>query len=149
MIVAIGSLAWLFDIKPTTVEGNIVIDEKRTLSQEELVTGLESNNLSPDEDIDSDVEDEAPPTGSSIVDRIERIRRNAINKIKQNWKQKDTEARNKEDQTLNFSTLLIAKPLPFDFQLQVRNSQRASMIEELYQEQKVSGEFADSQDYCE
>jgi hypothetical protein len=150
MIVAIGALAWLFDMKQTNSKSKIAVNEKTSLSEEELVTGLESNNFTQqeDEDIDSDVEDDAPPTSSSLVDRIERIRRSAINKIKQNWKRKDAEARNEHDETLNFSTLLIAKPLPFNFQLQIRNPHRAALIEELYQKQKDLGEFADSRNYC-
>jgi hypothetical protein len=149
MIVAIGALAWLFDMKQTNAGSKITINEKASISEEELVTGLESNNFTKeDDDIDSDAEEDAAPTGSSIVDRVERIRRNAINKIKQNWKRKDTETRNEQDETLNFSTLLIAKPLPFKFQLQIRNPQRAAMIEEMYQKQKDDGEFADSRNYC-
>ncbi|EME87956.1 uncharacterized protein MYCFIDRAFT_26018 [Pseudocercospora fijiensis CIRAD86] len=45
------------------------------------------------------------------------------------------------DPTLNFSTLLIAKPLPFKFDLRVRNQARAEQVTRAFLEQKEKGEF--------
>ncbi|KAF7197197.1 Cytochrome P450 monooxygenase [Pseudocercospora fuligena] len=45
------------------------------------------------------------------------------------------------DPTFNFSTLLIAKPLPFKFDLRVRNQARAEQVTRAFLEQKAKGEF--------
>ncbi|KAK4555007.1 hypothetical protein LTR86_007773 [Recurvomyces mirabilis] len=53
----------------------------------------------------------------------------------------------KEDPTMNFSTLLIAKPLPFKFNLQIRNKERARVVARKWAELKVEGEFEDARIY--
>ncbi|KAK4951307.1 hypothetical protein LTR10_010280 [Elasticomyces elasticus] len=47
-----------------------------------------------------------------------------------------------EDSTMNFSTLLIAKPLPFKFNLSIRNQARAEVVAKKWVELKMQGEFA-------
>ncbi|KAK0799589.1 hypothetical protein LTR75_009189 [Friedmanniomyces endolithicus] len=46
-----------------------------------------------------------------------------------------------DDPTMNFSTLLIAKPLPFDFKLCIRNKARAELVARKWVELKMQGEF--------
>lgn len=51
------------------------------------------------------------------------------------------------DPTMNFSTLLIAKPMPFKFQLRVRDQARAMVVTQKYVEHMIDGEFEDSRVY--
>ncbi|TKA75943.1 hypothetical protein B0A55_05884 [Friedmanniomyces simplex] len=46
-----------------------------------------------------------------------------------------------DDPTMNFSTLLIAKPLPFDFNLCIRNKARAELVARKWVELRMQGEF--------
>ncbi|KAK0930088.1 hypothetical protein LTR29_016781 [Friedmanniomyces endolithicus] len=46
-----------------------------------------------------------------------------------------------DDPTMNFSTLLIAKPLPFNFNLCIRNQARAELVAQKWVELKMQGEF--------
>ncbi|CAK4030608.1 cytochrome P450 [Lecanosticta acicola] len=48
---------------------------------------------------------------------------------------------------MNFSTLLIAKPLPFRFQLRVRDQARAMKVTQQWIEHQIEGEFQDSKMY--
>lgn len=51
------------------------------------------------------------------------------------------------DPTMNFSTLLIAKPKPFKFNLNIRNQEKADRIARRWMELKMDGEFEDSRVY--
>ena len=51
------------------------------------------------------------------------------------------------DPTLDFSTLLIAKPLPFDVTLTVRNEDRAETVKREFSDLKAKGEFKASAEY--
>ena len=57
---------------------------------------------------------------------------------------KDT---NKIDPTLDFTTLLIAKPVPFKFNLKVRDQARALHVRQLFGEGLNKGEYKDSRGY--
>ncbi|KAK3071407.1 hypothetical protein LTR53_008684 [Teratosphaeriaceae sp. CCFEE 6253] len=46
-----------------------------------------------------------------------------------------------DDPTMNFSTLLIAKPLPFALNLQIRNQARAEVVMRKWVELRMKGEF--------
>lgn len=48
------------------------------------------------------------------------------------------------DPTMNFSSLLIAKPMPFKFTLQIRDQVRAEKVARDWMDLKMEGEFADS-----
>lgn len=54
-----------------------------------------------------------------------------------------------EDPTMNFTTLLIAKPLPFKFNLRIRNQDRADKVARQWMDLKMEGEFEDSKVYWE
>lgn len=55
----------------------------------------------------------------------------------------------KDDPTMNFSALLIAKPLPFKFQLRIRNRDRANYVARQWVEKEMEGQFSDSRVYWE
>lgn len=51
------------------------------------------------------------------------------------------------DPTMEFSTLLIAKPKPFKFNLKIRNQEKADRIARRWMELKMDGEFEDARVY--
>jgi hypothetical protein len=51
------------------------------------------------------------------------------------------------DPTLDYSILLIAKPIPFKFDLQPRDPQRAEQMRKAFQEGVERGEYTDARDY--
>ena len=59
--------------------------------------------------------------------------------------QSSGEAQN--DPTLRFSHLLIAKPLPFEFDLTVRNQKRAELVWKEFSSRRQDGEFKSSRSY--
>ena len=144
-IAGIGAIAWLFDIKKSYKDPQIrkvMLNEKASISEEELITGL-SDYSTDDED------DDIPntPIGAFPLPLIEEIREEAVRKIRKLREQREIQARD-EDPTLTFSTLLIAKPLPFQFSLQARDEKRAEVVRNLFEERKAEGHFSDSKDYC-
>lgn len=58
-------------------------------------------------------------------------------------KKSDT-ANTANDPTMDFSTLLIAKPNPFKFNLRIRDQDKADRIARRWMELKMDGEFEDS-----
>ena len=57
------------------------------------------------------------------------------------------EATKSEDPTMDFSTLLIAKPMPFKFNLRVRSRARAEQVTSKWLQLKMDGEFEDARVY--
>ncbi|KAF2158921.1 hypothetical protein M409DRAFT_71399 [Zasmidium cellare ATCC 36951] len=51
------------------------------------------------------------------------------------------------DPTYNFSTLLIAKPMPFKFKLTIRNQARAEMVARQWIDRKLEGEYQEAKVY--
>lgn len=51
------------------------------------------------------------------------------------------------DPTMDFSTLLIAKPMPFKFNLKIRDQEKADRVARRWMELKMDGEFEDSRVY--
>lgn len=60
---------------------------------------------------------------------------------------KDEQLRREEDPTLVYSTLLIAKPLPFKFDLHIRNRTRAEKVMGQFVAMRIEGEFTPSREY--
>jgi hypothetical protein len=72
----------------------------------------------------------------------------------ENYKQKTHNPSNKadtntgnNDPTMDFSTLLIAKPKPFKFNLKIRDQTKADRVARKWMELKMDGEFEDSRVY--
>jgi hypothetical protein len=54
---------------------------------------------------------------------------------------------NPRDHMIKYSTLLIAKPKPFKFNLEIRAKKKADCIARRWIEPKMNGEFAESRVY--
>jgi hypothetical protein len=147
LIAGIGSIAWLFNISKEPRKEKvrrIMMNQKASISMEELVTGL-SEHSSSDGDYDEDENDIPtvvgafpPPTAEERKEEFWRAQKEIEEKQK---------SREEEDPTLLFTKLLIAKPLPFKFELSVRDEKRAEHVENLFREKVSTGEFIPPRKY--
>ncbi|TLD38345.1 cytochrome P450 [Venturia nashicola] len=175
LIAGIGSIAWLFDISKQTPgekrherARSIMMNLKATISNEELVTGMsehsnddDDNNDDDDDDDDMDDDDDdvddddvdggksggydglkigafPAPTAAERIEEFEEMRRR---------ESEGSKKVDKQDPTLRFSKLLIAKPTPFRFHMSVRSEKRAQLVQELFAEKVAEGEFPGARTY--
>ncbi|KAF2270986.1 cytochrome P450 [Lojkania enalia] len=154
LLIGIGSIAWLFNIAqnpgdgdvtvptvvsdPETVENvSLGINEKASISNEELNAGINSKKPTKEDIILSKYD---YPGSYPTLD--EKPTQTASGKSET----KDKKAP-KIDPTLDFTTLLIAKPLPFEFQLTIRDNERAQRIRNLFKEGVKNGDYKGGREY--
>lgn len=146
LIAGIGSIAWLFNISKEPKTRKIMMNEKASISMEELVTGL-SDHSSSDGEYDEEEKDIPAVIGAFPPQTVEE-RREQFWKEQRDLEEKRAEKKKEEeDPTLMFSTLLIAKPLPFNFELTVRDEARRAIVESQFREKLAEGEFAPPRQY--
>ena len=140
LIAGIGSIAWGFDINKKEKVRKIMKNPNASISQEELVTGLSESS--------SEDEDEFPVSsiGAYPSPTTEELREECFREAEKRGMEEE-EKNKKKDPTLHFSTLLIAKPMPFKFELTPRNAKKSTHIEQLYQQKRAAGEFVESRNY--
>ncbi|KAF2438801.1 cytochrome P450 2E1 [Karstenula rhodostoma CBS 690.94] len=147
LLIGIGSIAWMFNISKqrgpaaeNTSSHSIGMNENASISQEELNTGIEkSKSRTTMEDVllskytypgafpaSRDEEEEKAPKEAKEFSKFDPAN---------------------IDPTLDFSTLLIAKPLPFKFELRPRDGKRAERVRKLFQEGCEKGEYTDSREF--
>lgn len=137
LFIGIGSIAWLFNISkrpqdrppiPKKPKHLVGLNKKRTISNEELNAGLSAL----EEKTTTRFTDTKPtrpfPPGYKPIE----------------W---GHPSQKPEDPTLDYSILLIAKPIPFQFDLKPRNVTRANMVRELFAEGLEKGNYAKSREY--
>lgn len=146
MFIGIGSLAWLFTMEKTRDDHeeaqhmldpltadldseklehlSLGMNEKASISQEELNTGVDS-----------------PPT-TPLVPLAPTKTKSTVVEEKPKKGKKD-----KLDPTLDYSILLIAKPLPFKFTLKVRDTERAEKVRRLFDEGRERGDYESPKEY--
>lgn len=115
------------------------MNEKASISQEELNTGVEAPKSPTKEEVllSKYIYPGAFPAGHD----------NAEQKTVEKPKELSKFDPANIDPTLDFSTLLIAKPLPFKFELQPRDSERADRVRELYCEGLEKGHYKESREF--
>jgi hypothetical protein len=149
MLIGIGSIAWLFNIErtsesssipPTTKlaksDSGIGMNEKASISNEELNTGI----------------DQEPTMEEKIFAKFTYPGCESAKKEKPaeptykplEW---GDVTQKPEDPTLDYSILLIAKPIPFKFELKPRDMARADRVRGLFREGVESGDFPGSREY--
>ncbi|KAJ4325590.1 hypothetical protein N0V94_000545 [Neodidymelliopsis sp. IMI 364377] len=136
LLIGIGSIAWLFNISKRSQEKPPVpkkpkhlagLDKKRTISTEELNAGLPS--LTSEKEIQALTKPTRPfPPGYKPIE----------------W---GHPSQKPEDPTLDYSILLIAKPIPFQFDLKPRNTARSNRVRELFAEGLERGEYTKPREY--
>ena len=153
MLIGIGSIAWLFNIKrnghdalgsstspsvvadPEKVEVNSLgMNEKASVSSEELNAGLNTQGPTMEDIILSKYSypGSFPATAEDEEPAV---------------KPKSPEKTSVIDPTLDFTTLLIAKPLPFKFDLSPRDAERASKVRAMYDEGVDNGDYKPSREF--
>ncbi|KAL5117698.1 hypothetical protein ACEQ8H_004446 [Pleosporales sp. CAS-2024a] len=155
LLIGIGSIAWMFNIAPRpgdattgspdsvqpTKTPQIGINEKASISNEELNTGvdldapqdptMEENNLS-----------QYSYPGSKPATKPEPDSEPAYQPLE--W---GDITQKPSDPTLDYSILLIAKPIPFQFSLQPRDTMRATKIRALFEQGVQRGQYTGSREY--
>ena len=152
LLIGIGSIAWMFDISkatppappgaiPTPASHPLGMHEKASISQEELNTGISTACAPTMEDVllSKYAYPGAYPATEEAVRDEEDVPKKA--KVLSKFDPKNI------DPTLDFSTLLIAKPLPFKFELAPRDGDRAARVRQMFEEGRAKGEYADSREY--
>ncbi|KAK7608223.1 cytochrome P450 [Phyllosticta paracitricarpa] len=142
LLIGIGAVAWLFDIKKIGVEApssGIYSNQEATLSEEEIRTPSQHDSV-----MDSD--DEKPDSKTKLAPGLLQEKLEEQQRLQ---KEQSKAEKKKVDPTLDYSHLLIAKPLPFKFDLTVRGNMghRAQLVEKLFQEKREEGEFTDGKNY--
>lgn len=147
LLVGIGSIAWLFNIEkpsdgtcvpPAKVQDGIGMNEKASISNEELNTGVNTKESTMEDSVLS----EYSHPGSHIGSRKQKPVEPAYKPLEWgNLSQKPADA------SLDMTILLIAKPIPFSFQLNPRNEERAAKIRKLFNEGVERGDYKDSREY--
>ncbi|KAL5409611.1 hypothetical protein PMIN03_005857 [Paraphaeosphaeria minitans] len=146
LLIGIGSIAWMFDISKEHIpvaanasSHSIGMIENASISQEELTTGIEKPESHTMEDALLSKYTYPGAFPPSCDEREEKI----IEKVKELSKFDPANI----DPTLDFSTLLIAKPLPFEFELRPRDGERAERVRKLFQEGCEKGEYKESREF--
>lgn len=157
LLIGIGSIAWMFNISQRSdsssaqatelKKGQLIgMNEKASISNEELNTGGNSTTEATMEDkILSNFEypGSAPATKSSPTTTPPSKPSEPAYKPLE-W---GDISQKPADPTLDYSILLIAKPIPFAFDLQPRDATRAKYIREQFAQGVERGEYTESREY--
>jgi cytochrome P450 len=136
LLIGIGSIAWMFNIEkkaqdtPSTSEkstNQISLNEKGSISSEELNLGVDDSEPSYTDNKDLKPARPFPPGYKPLE-----------------W---GNASQKPADPTLDYSILLIAKPIPFQFALKPRDKKRISTVRALFREGVESGDFTRSREY--
>lgn len=164
LLIGIGSIAWLFNMEQASYqnsdpkgEPNVVIDpekveskslrvnEKASISTEELNAGV-------------DLIDGMQPTMEDVI-LSKYSYPGSFPTLNHTEEKLPTEEPKKEpttevkkvakmiDPTLDFTTLLIAKPMPFKFRMWPRDTERATKVRDLCNESFQNGDYCNSREY--
>jgi hypothetical protein len=138
LLIGIGSIAWMFNIgkkaqdPPSTSEkptNQISLNEKGSISSEELNLGVVADDSEPSYTDNADLKPARPfPPGYKPLE----------------W---GNASQKPADPTLDYSILLIAKPIPFQFALTPRDRKRISTVRALFREGVERGDFTKSREY--
>jgi hypothetical protein len=152
LLIGIGSIAWLFNISQkadtttvpdVTTSNKISVNEKASISNEELNAGVnQTNNPTMEDKILSkyNYPGSSPPQESAS--KPSKRTEPAYKPLEWgNISQKPA------DPTLDYTILLIAKPIPFSFNLTPRNTERAEQMRALFREGVERGDYTDDRAY--
>ncbi|KAF2021900.1 cytochrome P450 2E1 [Aaosphaeria arxii CBS 175.79] len=143
LLIGIGSIAWLFNLQrnpdeitnsdattpqvvsdPEKIEADTLgMNKKASISTEELSAGIESKKPTMEDEILS----KYSYPGSDPT--------------------KPQSNQHLADATLDFTTLLIAKPLPFKFQLKPRDEERVKKVKAWFEEGSQRGDYRQTREY--
>jgi hypothetical protein len=149
LLIGIGSIAWMFDISKSPEDTSILdatepkiefglgMNEKATISNEELNAGVEMREATMEDKILTKYS--YPGT---VTTEKEKSQQPAYKPLE--W---GDITKKPEDPTLDYSILLIAKPIPFKFQLRPRDTNRAGKVRDLFKEGAERGDYTETREY--
>jgi hypothetical protein len=155
LLIGIGSIAWLFNIsqRPEDVsvsdptesskEHKIGTNEKASISNEELNAGLDTAR---DTTMEEKILSKYSYPGSVPANKSDSKPPKAAEPAYKPLEWGDI-SQKPADPTLDYSILLIAKPIPFKFDLRPRDPERVSKIRSLFDEGAQRGDYTDTRDY--
>ncbi|KAI0738051.1 cytochrome P450 [Daedaleopsis nitida] len=116
----------------------------RELAEEAMLTGIAALawlfdiKKTANEEMNEGETDEEVPKGQSTATHGEAVGKNSA--IEENWR---------TDPTHNYSSLMIARPLPFEFDLTVRvgKDSRAALVQQLFTQRESEGQFPPDKSY--
>jgi hypothetical protein len=122
---------------------SIGMNEKASISNEELNTGIEPTEGATLED---QILSKYSYPGSYPADKLEPAVPKQTTPAYKPLEWGDI-SKKPSDPTLDYSILLIAKPIPFKFDLKPRDAQRATKMRNLFAEGVQRGEYTDAREY--
>lgn len=144
MFIAIGSIAWLFDIKkrsnsavPESKGAQVYSNEKASISSEELNAGNKEPTM------EDKILSKFTYPGSEPASKPPSQKPKVAYKPME-W---GDVTQKPEDPTLDYSILLIAKPIPFEFDLTPRNATRVKKARDMFREGVENGDFPEAKGY--
>lgn len=155
LLIGIGSIAWMFNISPETEETSIPEatqatkthkigrNEKASISNEELNAGIE---VTEDATMEDKILSKYSYPGSYPTVAPEPAAPKPAEPAYKPLEWGDI-SKKPSDPTLDYSILLIAKPIPFKFNLQPRDPERATKMRNLFSEGVERGEYTASREY--
>jgi hypothetical protein len=152
LLIGIGSIAWMFNISqkvedaavPEVTQSNkIGMNEKASISNEELNTGVKlTQDPTMEEKILSKYSYPGTDSAKESASKTSKPAEPAYRPVE--W---GDISQKPADPTLDYSILLIAKPIPFEFDLQPRNPERVEQMRSLFHEGVERGDYTDNRDY--
>jgi hypothetical protein len=146
LLIGIGSIAWMFNISQRPMESSITaepmrehgigLNEKASISNEELNAGVDTTT---EATLESKILSKYTYPGSETTSKSVQPAYKPLEWGDINQKPADP--------TLDYSILLIAKPIPFKFDLRPRDSARAAKMRGLFSEGCERGEYPDNRKY--
>ncbi|KAF2856684.1 cytochrome P450 2E1 [Plenodomus tracheiphilus IPT5] len=160
LLIGIGSIAWLFNIERTSDDTSIVgattptpipiINEKPSIANKDLSASTTPSNLPTMEQKILSKYD-YPGSGHAGSPFVEPSSTKPTSSAAPPPPYKPMEwgdiTQKPADPTLDYSILLIAKPIPFRFQLMPRDTQRATQVRALFEEGVQKGDFTANREY--
>ena len=150
LLIGIGSIAWMFDISKSPEDDASILDatepkiefglgmnEKATISNEELNAGVETMGATMEDKILT----KYSYPGTVTIGK-EKSQQSVYKPLE--W---GDITQKPEDPTLDYSILLIAKPIPFDFRLRPRDTKRAGRVRDLFREGAEHGDYTNTREY--
>ncbi|KAL6712338.1 hypothetical protein ACN47E_000215 [Coniothyrium glycines] len=147
LLIGIGSIAWLFDIKPIAKNGST--DDKEDPVKQEHKIGLNKKASISSEELNAGVDTNKATMEDKILAKYNYPGTKAAKQEQPAYKPLEwgDVTKKPEDPTMDYSILLIAKPIPFKFQLLPRDPQRASTVRDLYNQGAQNGDYSPQREY--
>jgi hypothetical protein len=155
LLIGIGSIAWMFnisqkledtaatDVTKLNQEHKIGMNEKASISSEELNTGVK---LTQEPTMEEKILSKYSYPGTVPAKESEPKPSKTVEPAYKPLEWGDI-SQKPADPTLDYSILLIAKPIPFKFDLQPRNPERAEQMRDLFRKGVQRGEYTESREY--